>query len=66
MGFHSLESHFKLQTDANQSSPKPIVVVGDRLLTDIAYGNMNGCYSILVTDILDEKADNPAASIVRE
>lgn len=42
------------------------MVVGDRLLTDVVYGNMNGCYSILVTDIIDENTDNHAARIVKK
>jgi phosphatidylglycerophosphatase GEP4 len=42
----------------------PIIIVGDRVLTDVVYGNLNGCLTILVTDIVTEKGDNWIAARV--
>ena len=39
-------------------------MVGDRLLTDVVYGNLNGMYTILV-DPITEKNDNFPAKMIR-
>ncbi|KAJ3258272.1 hypothetical protein HK103_003753 [Boothiomyces macroporosus] len=46
--------------------PSEIAVVGDRLFTDIVYGNRIGAYTILVTEIITEKGDNPFAIQIRK
>ncbi|KAJ1921158.1 hypothetical protein H4219_000756 [Mycoemilia scoparia] len=42
-----------------------IASVGDRLLTDVLMGNMNGFYTIWTRQIITEKGDNPVAAKVR-
>jgi phosphatidylglycerophosphatase GEP4 len=44
-----------------QCDPCRIVFVGDRLYTDIVYGNLVGMRTILVKDIFTEQGDNPMA-----
>ncbi|KAI9332431.1 mitochondrial PGP phosphatase-domain-containing protein [Zopfochytrium polystomum] len=46
-------------------SPSEIVVVGDRVLTDVVYGNLMGAYTILARDIITEKGDNWFAAKIR-
>jgi phosphatidylglycerophosphatase GEP4 len=41
-----------------------LCVVGDRLLTDIVWGNLHGMLTVH-TSILTEKGDNRAASVAR-
>ena len=41
-----------------------VAMVGDRLLTDVVYGNLNGMYTILV-DPITEKNDNFPAKMIR-
>ena len=45
---------------------KEIIVVGDRVLTDVVYGNMMGAMSILCTRIITEKGDNYVAAKLRK
>jgi phosphatidylglycerophosphatase GEP4 len=40
------------------------VVIGDRLATDIVFGNLNGCHTILV-DPIDPSRDNAVVRAVR-
>ncbi|KAI9098810.1 mitochondrial PGP phosphatase [Phlyctochytrium arcticum] len=49
--------HFKV-------SPSSIGVVGDRILTDVVYGNMSGMFTIHVTKIITKQNDNKAAALV--
>jgi phosphatidylglycerophosphatase GEP4 len=60
MGGSELLSHW----DLKKSKQVPIIVVGDRVLTDVVYGNLNGALTILVTDIVTEKGDNWIAARV--
>jgi phosphatidylglycerophosphatase GEP4 len=50
--------------DVKKAREVPIIIVGDRVLTDVVYGNLNGCLTILVTDIVTEKGDNWIAARV--
>ncbi|KAI8824271.1 mitochondrial PGP phosphatase-domain-containing protein [Fimicolochytrium jonesii] len=45
--------------------PAQIGVIGDRLLTDVVYGNSAGLLTVLVTKIVTEEGDNPFAAMVR-
>lgn len=45
-------------------APQNILVVGDRVLTDIVFANKNGFDSVLV-DPLDPSRDNPVVRLVR-
>jgi phosphatidylglycerophosphatase GEP4 len=60
MGGHELFKHWNIK----KARQAPIIIVGDRVLTDIVYGNLNGCLTILVTDIVTEKNDNWIAAKV--
>ncbi|KAJ3178532.1 hypothetical protein HDU85_005139 [Gaertneriomyces sp. JEL0708] len=51
-------SHFGLRGDQ-------IAVVGDRVLTDIVYGNLGGMVTIWCRDIVTEKGDNWFAAKIR-
>ncbi|KAI8061705.1 mitochondrial PGP phosphatase-domain-containing protein [Gongronella butleri] len=42
-----------------------IAMVGDRLLTDIVYGNLNGNLTIWTRRVITEKGDNKAAVLIR-
>ncbi|KAL1934376.1 hypothetical protein VTP01DRAFT_6558 [Rhizomucor pusillus] len=49
-------------------SPLParkIAVVGDRVLTDVLFGNLNGNLTIWTKNIVTEKGDNKAALVIR-
>ncbi|KAI9323392.1 HAD superfamily phosphatase, partial [Dichotomocladium elegans] len=41
-----------------------VAMVGDRLLTDIVFGNLNGNYTIWTRHIVTEEGDNKAALVV--
>ncbi|PVV03543.1 hypothetical protein BB560_001973 [Smittium megazygosporum] len=43
-----------------------IAFIGDRLLTDVVFGNKNGFYTIYLTQPICTKNDNTAAKIVRK
>ncbi|KAJ1563820.1 hypothetical protein HK405_000650, partial [Cladochytrium tenue] len=45
--------------------PSEVAVVGDRVLTDIVFGNLAGCTTILVRDLVTTEGDNWAAAQVR-
>ncbi|CAG8448219.1 2960_t:CDS:2 [Acaulospora colombiana] len=45
-------------------SPTRIAVIGDRLLTDILFGNMNGMFTIFTKKVVSEKNDNKMAVVV--
>ncbi|KAI9332599.1 mitochondrial PGP phosphatase-domain-containing protein [Zopfochytrium polystomum] len=55
----------ELLQQLNGISPSEIVVVGDRVLTDVVYGNLMGAYTILTRDIITEKGDNWFAAKIR-
>ncbi|KAJ3380706.1 inositol polyphosphate 5-phosphatase [Lobulomyces angularis] len=63
-GGEELLNHFGIKKSPNLTDI-PLIVVGDRLLTDIVYGNLNGALTILVVDIFDEKHDNFFAKKIR-
>ncbi|KAI9342807.1 mitochondrial PGP phosphatase-domain-containing protein [Obelidium mucronatum] len=46
--------------------PSQIAVIGDRLLTDIVYGNKMGAFTILTTKIITLKGDNKFAIPLRK
>lgn len=45
-------------------SPKETAFVGDRILTDIIFGNQNGNLTIWTNTVITEEGDNRAALIV--
>ncbi|KAI8092263.1 mitochondrial PGP phosphatase-domain-containing protein [Gilbertella persicaria] len=58
-GGHALAQHL---------SPIPAsrtAFVGDRILTDIVFGNLNGNYTIWTRQVVTEKGDNKAALVLR-
>ncbi|KAM3578815.1 hypothetical protein VKS41_004956 [Umbelopsis sp. WA50703] len=40
-------------------------MVGDRLFTDILFGNLNGTRTILTRQIISDKGDNQVAAMIR-
>ncbi|CAO3611953.1 unnamed protein product [Cunninghamella echinulata] len=58
-GGQALTNHFKVL-------PNQITFVGDRILTDVVYGNLNGYLTIWTKQIITEKGDNQAAILVNE
>ena len=48
-------NHFNQECDVNGV---PVVVIGDRVFTDVYYGNLGNCLTILTRNILSEKGDN--------
>ncbi|RKP11985.1 mitochondrial PGP phosphatase-domain-containing protein [Piptocephalis cylindrospora] len=44
--------------------PGEIAMVGDRILTDIAYGHRAGAVTILTRQVISIQGDNPAAALV--
>ncbi|KAF7726764.1 hypothetical protein EC973_008452 [Apophysomyces ossiformis] len=42
-----------------------VAFVGDRVLTDVIYGNLNGNFTIWTRQIITEHGDNKAAIVVR-
>ncbi|CAG8604010.1 13421_t:CDS:2 [Ambispora gerdemannii] len=64
-GGESLISHFnKENTNTNQNN-RAIAVIGDRIFTDVLYGNMNGMMTILVKNVVTEKGENYFARKIR-
>ncbi|KAI8923041.1 mitochondrial PGP phosphatase-domain-containing protein [Entophlyctis helioformis] len=57
-GGQALAAHFGC-------APRQIVVVGDRLFTDVLYANRMGAYSVLTRDIVTETNDNWLALRIR-
>jgi phosphatidylglycerophosphatase GEP4 len=57
-GGQELMRHFGL------NDGEKIIVVGDRILTDIVYANNIGAYSILCKNIITKRGDNKIASMV--
>jgi phosphatidylglycerophosphatase GEP4 len=57
-GMH-LANHFKPTVH-----PTQIAFVGDRILTDVVYGNRNGNLTIWTSKVITEKGDNKAALMV--
>jgi phosphatidylglycerophosphatase GEP4 len=70
-GVKVLKSDFKkpsgseLAIEVLKVKGEEIVMVGDRISTDIVYGNRIGAYTILVTSIVSEKGDNYFAQKIR-
>ncbi|KAJ9069858.1 hypothetical protein DSO57_1014341 [Entomophthora muscae] len=44
---------------------KQVAMVGDRVITDVVFGNLNGMYTIWTNEIISEKDDNPVAAKIR-
>ncbi len=47
-----------------KAKPHEIVLIGDRILTDVLMANMNNFKSILTKEIIDERWDNFVAKHV--
>ncbi|KAI9264994.1 mitochondrial PGP phosphatase-domain-containing protein [Phascolomyces articulosus] len=58
-GGEALVKHF------DHASQQKIAMVGDRILTDILFGNLNGNLTIWTSQIVTEKGDNKAALFFR-
>ena len=48
----------------NVSGQQNVAMVGDRILTDVLFGNLNGNLTIWTSQIVTEKGDNKAALFV--
>ena len=48
----------------DNATPSSIAVIGDRVLTDVVYGNGIGSVTILTWNIISKSGDNAAAAIV--
>ncbi|KAG2222800.1 hypothetical protein INT45_011610 [Circinella minor] len=59
-GGEALVKHFD-----NVSGQQNIAMVGDRILTDVLFGNLNGNLTIWTSQIVTEKGDNKAALFFR-
>jgi hypothetical protein len=46
------------------AKPHQIAMAGDRLFTDVLFGNLNGTVTILTRNIISEKGDNAVAAKV--
>ena len=46
------------------AEPQQMAMVGDRLFTDVVFGNLNGTVTVLTRQIISEKGDNPIAARV--
>lgn len=53
------------QGDKTPIEPKEICVIGDRVLTDVLYANLNNFVSIHTTSVISLKGDNQFAKIFR-
>ncbi|CAO3684725.1 unnamed protein product [Umbelopsis vinacea] len=47
------------------AKPQQMVMVGDRLFTDVLFGNLNGTLTVFTRQIISEKGDNPIAARIR-
>ncbi|CAI2167443.1 20398_t:CDS:10 [Funneliformis geosporum] len=56
---HELISHFAAH------NPHTIAVIGDRMFTDVLFGNLNGMFTIFTRNIISEQRDNFMAAMVR-
>mmetsp|Transcript_13605 Transcript_13605/g.22204 ORF Transcript_13605/g.22204 Transcript_13605/m.22204 type:complete len:210 (-) Transcript_13605:1665-2294(-) len=65
LGFNSVCDHFKECCNVSEIRGEEIVIIGDRLLTDTAFGNMNGCYTIHCESTFDLTNDNKVARVLR-
>ncbi|OAD73056.1 hypothetical protein PHYBLDRAFT_181745 [Phycomyces blakesleeanus NRRL 1555(-)] len=59
LGGRELQKHF------GQTSPRQTVFVGDRIFTDVLFGNINGNLTIWTSKIVTEQGDNKAAALLR-
>lgn len=48
-------AHFKDVSDTPKIKANEIAMVGDRILTDVFFGNLNGMYTILVNPVDPQK-----------
>ena len=58
-GFEAVRTHFGDDTD-----PSSLVMVGDRYLTDVTFGNLHGMLCVR-TQLITRRGDNPVASVMR-
>uniref|UniRef100_A0A7S4MG56 Uncharacterized protein n=1 Tax=Prymnesium polylepis TaxID=72548 RepID=A0A7S4MG56_9EUKA len=58
-GFESVREHFR------GCDPTSLVMVGDRYLTDVVFGNLHGMLCVH-TDQLTSRGDNPVAKRMRQ
>ncbi|GAB5592735.1 hypothetical protein Unana1_07635 [Umbelopsis nana] len=54
-----------LQRFHGVAKPQQMAMVGDRLFTDVLFGNLNGNITVLTRQIISEKGDNPIAAKIR-
>ncbi|KAL1920832.1 uncharacterized protein VTP21DRAFT_11467 [Calcarisporiella thermophila] len=61
-----LLAHLRSTTPlSDEFNPHRTVVIGDRILTDVVFGNRLGGFTILTRDLVSEKGDNPVAVKIR-
>ena len=58
-GFEAVRSHFGSDVD-----PATLVMIGDRYLTDVTFGNLHGMLCVR-TGMLTRRGDNPVALAMR-
>ncbi|OZJ06777.1 hypothetical protein BZG36_00398 [Bifiguratus adelaidae] len=63
-GGEALPMHFK-QSTGEEITPSHMVMTGDRLFTDVLFGNLNGMVTVLTREVVSEKGDNPVAVQIR-
>lgn len=56
--------HFNRNRTDDEIKAEQLAIVGDRVLTDIAFGNLYGMLTVLV-DPFTEEGDNRAAALIR-
>lgn len=65
LGFHHVVQHFARNSGRKDIRASEILVVGDRLMTDVMLGTLHGAKTLHCTQTLELKGDNPAARAAR-
>jgi phosphatidylglycerophosphatase GEP4 len=52
--------------EPGRDAPLAIAMVGDRVLTDVVFGNLHGCFTIHCSKTLSDEGDNHVAAVVRQ
>ncbi len=50
-GFEDVMNHFATQSSISDVQPRDLACIGDRYMTDIAFGNLHGMHTIYVSPI---------------
>ena len=58
-GFEAVREHF------NGCEPSALIMVGDRLLTDITFGNLHGMLTVHTTRLLSNAGEPPVVRVAR-